>query len=152
MKGDGRAIRHRDANGNFAPIPEEDRPPIEELRRLYVDEGLTLVEVGERVGYSGATVGRWLTEAGVPMRPTALLPSEHGREGAWRKVVGKTEKPYDRLPDGTVLTVTFDVLECGHIKRVPLPKTGTRRTGNVRQESLPAKERRCSICERSDQP
>jgi hypothetical protein len=62
--------------------------------------------------------------------------------------VGRESKPYDRLVDGTVLTVDFDVLECGHTKRAQFPKTGTRRTGNALQESPPARERRCATCER----
>jgi transposase-like protein len=39
------------------------------LRSLYVEEGLTLVEIAERVGCSPGAVGKRLRRAGVKMRP-----------------------------------------------------------------------------------
>jgi lambda repressor-like predicted transcriptional regulator len=43
--------------------------PIEELRHLYFDEGLTLVEISKRVGLGSNTVEHRLKEAGYKLRP-----------------------------------------------------------------------------------
>jgi hypothetical protein len=52
---------------------EELGEPLEAiLRRLYYDEGLTLHDVGLRVGVEGATVWRWLRYLGIP--PKRLQP------------------------------------------------------------------------------
>ena len=48
------------------------------LHRLYVDEGLSLAEVGDRVGYSASGVARRLRQAGIPRR------SPGGRTGQRR--------------------------------------------------------------------
>jgi len=45
---------------------------VEEMTRLYVEEGMTLGEVGSRFGISNQTVSSRLTEAGVEMRPRGL--------------------------------------------------------------------------------
>lgn len=47
------------------------------LHRLYVEEGLTTVEIGERWGCSEQTVRRRLTEHDIPIRPRG--PRTHGR-------------------------------------------------------------------------
>ena len=38
------------------------------LRRLYVDEALTVEEVGERIGKTKGTVSRWLERFDIPTR------------------------------------------------------------------------------------
>lgn len=46
------------------------RPPAAAtLRRLYVDEALTVAGVAERLGVAHGTAHRWLRVAGVPLRP-----------------------------------------------------------------------------------
>lgn len=45
------------------------RPNTATLRRLYVDDGLTLAAMGERLGVAAQTVHNWLVAAGVPRRP-----------------------------------------------------------------------------------
>lgn len=42
---------------------------VEELRRLYVDEGLTAETIGKQLGFEATTVWRWLKENGIPTRP-----------------------------------------------------------------------------------
>lgn len=45
------------------------------LRRLYVDEGLTVAQVGERLGQTKGTISRWLERFGIQTRG-------HGWRGA----------------------------------------------------------------------
>ena len=45
-------------------------PDIETLRRLYVDEGLSLAAIAGRVGVAAQTVHNWLVAGGVPRRPS----------------------------------------------------------------------------------
>lgn len=51
--------------------------PIESLlRRLYIDEGKTLAEVGEVLGLTESGVFRWMERFGIPRRsPEWVLPS-----------------------------------------------------------------------------
>jgi transposase len=44
------------------------------LRRLYVDEGLTVAAVASRLGVAAGTAHKWLLTAGVPMRPPVSAP------------------------------------------------------------------------------
>jgi hypothetical protein len=44
------------------------RPDIETLRRLYVDERLSLATMAARLGVAGQTVHNWLVAGGVPRR------------------------------------------------------------------------------------
>jgi len=43
---------------------------IDELKRLHIDEQLTLAQIGKRLGIQGATVAAHLRRAGVEVRPT----------------------------------------------------------------------------------
>lgn len=53
-----------------APPPAgAERPSAELLRRLYVEEGKTLAEVGPLVGYSQGGVAKLLRSYGIPTRP-----------------------------------------------------------------------------------
>jgi hypothetical protein len=55
-----------------APPPTGgERPSAELLRRLYVEEGKTLAEVGPLVGYSPGGVAKLLRSYGIPARPRA---------------------------------------------------------------------------------
>lgn len=47
---------------------QAQQPNDEELRRLYIEEGLSLNEVAARVGYGRSTVARHLTALGVELR------------------------------------------------------------------------------------
>jgi hypothetical protein len=46
-----------------------------ELRALYVDQGMTLAQVGGLLGRDESTISRWLERAGIPARkPTWQMP------------------------------------------------------------------------------
>jgi transposase len=45
-------------------------PDVETLRRLYVDEGLSLAAMAGRLGVAAQTVHNWLVAGGVPRRPS----------------------------------------------------------------------------------
>jgi IS30 family transposase len=47
-------------------------PPARELRRLYVDEMRTTIEVGAAFGVNHGTAARWIREAGIPLRPRGV--------------------------------------------------------------------------------
>lgn len=49
------------------------------VRRMYVDEGLTTIEIAERIGFSDVTVGNALTRLGVPRHPRTHWPKTSGR-------------------------------------------------------------------------
>ena len=51
-----------------------DEPAIAELRRLYLDEGLTTTAIARQVGMSSGTVWARLKSAGVEFRPRGTLP------------------------------------------------------------------------------
>ena len=46
------------------------RPDVETLRRLYVDEGLSVAAIAGRLGVAAQTVHNWLVAGGVPRRPS----------------------------------------------------------------------------------
>lgn len=46
----------------------------DELRRLYIDEGLGVYECAARLGVGGATISKRLKEFGIPARPEHVLP------------------------------------------------------------------------------
>jgi len=45
-------------------------PDVGTLRRLYVDEGLSLAAMAARLGVVAQTVHNWLVAGGVPRRPS----------------------------------------------------------------------------------
>jgi transposase len=49
----------------------------EELRRLYQQERLSTVEIGERFGVSGRSVRGWLRQLGIPPRPQSQRRRRH---------------------------------------------------------------------------
>ncbi|MGH9065404.1 MAG: hypothetical protein ACRD0L_15815 [Acidimicrobiales bacterium] len=54
------------------PIPGRARPASpapRTLERLYLQEGLTLAEIGQRYGVAAPSVRRWLDAAGIPVAP-----------------------------------------------------------------------------------
>src|SRR5438132_13477696 len=58
-----------------------------ELRRLYEDEGLTLQQVGDRIGLTRQAVHIRLSKAGVKMRPHGLPPIRLERDLLYRLYV-----------------------------------------------------------------
>jgi uncharacterized protein YjcR len=52
----------------------------EELRRLYLDEGLGVARIGAAVGYSASTISSWLRRCGIPTRSGRFRPAEVPRE------------------------------------------------------------------------
>lgn len=44
------------------------RPMEDVLRELYVDQGLTVKQVGKTLGVSGPTVSRWMADLGIEAR------------------------------------------------------------------------------------
>lgn len=69
------------------------------MKRLYVDEGLTAVEVGEKLGCSERTVRTWLKKHGIETR-------SRGRKPSWES----TDPPMYQLgnSDGYEVVETFD--------------------------------------------
>ncbi len=58
------------------PRPREcSRPADAELRRLHLDEGLTLRQIATRFSVTRQAVWRWLTSAGIPPRPAPPRPA-----------------------------------------------------------------------------
>lgn len=51
---------------------EHGRPIDELLRALYLDEGLGVEDVAERLGLTKGTVSRWLAHFGIPTRRAGL--------------------------------------------------------------------------------
>jgi transposase len=70
----GRTIRTWLQQAGIALRPRRERrrhhlPPTDvELRRCYLDEGLTIAQVAARYGVSATTARRWLGNAGIPRR------------------------------------------------------------------------------------
>lgn len=52
------------------PAPSPNRPSPEELRELYIDQGLSSLAIAERCGVEKITALRWLKAAGIERRPT----------------------------------------------------------------------------------
>lgn len=50
--------------------PSKNKPSSDRLRKMYVDQKMTLREIGELVGVRHITVRRWLKAYGIPARPT----------------------------------------------------------------------------------
>lgn len=48
-------------------------PDIERVTRLYVEDGLTLREIGRLYGVSRGPVTRWLRQASIPIRPKHVV-------------------------------------------------------------------------------
>lgn len=44
------------------------RPSNGDLKKMYIDDNMTTVEIGERVGVGNSTIGRWMKRAGIPMK------------------------------------------------------------------------------------
>jgi hypothetical protein len=55
----------RQTPGGAPAVPS---PPVDELRRLYEEEQMSLVEIGEQFGTSAGPVARWMDEAGIEIR------------------------------------------------------------------------------------
>lgn len=55
------------------PAASKNRPSDEELRRLYVDQGLTAQAIGDRCRVEKITALRWLKAAGIERRPASGL-------------------------------------------------------------------------------
>ncbi|WP_049905632.1 homing endonuclease associated repeat-containing protein [Halorubrum californiense] len=54
----------------------------ERLRRLYVDEGLSMAEIGDRLGCTGTTISDWLNRYDIDARdpdPPTMEGEDHPR-------------------------------------------------------------------------
>lgn len=68
----------------------------EEMARLYVEESMTVLEIGSHLGISNTTVRSRLAAAGVEMRPRGLPrkgPAPCGTAGAYKRHLRAGEKP-----------------------------------------------------------
>jgi transcriptional regulator with XRE-family HTH domain len=54
----------------------------EELRRLYLDEGLTVLEIGDRFGLNNSTITRRLVKMGISRRRFTSRSGQIGRKVA----------------------------------------------------------------------
>ena len=70
-------------HGNSKP-----RPHIDEIRRLYHDEGLTQRQVAMRLNVSYSTIKRWFIDMGIECRPSGW--TTHQRTNA---IQARREKP-----------------------------------------------------------
>jgi DNA-binding transcriptional regulator LsrR (DeoR family) len=68
-----RQMRKNDIETRAPDVPDV---PTEKLRRLYCDEGLTLTEVGDRVGLCRTTVGERLERHGIERRSAGVAVHE----------------------------------------------------------------------------
>lgn len=84
-----------------------DRPPADELRRLYHDEDLTQAEIGDRHGVSHQIVSRWFSHYGIE------TGHKHGRATG-------TDKPRERrcgeCNRRVTQSPTDETIEYGHSK------------------------------------
>lgn len=49
------------------------RPSDDELKRMYIDDGMTTLDMADSIGVAFGTVNRWLKKAGVPLRQTSEI-------------------------------------------------------------------------------
>lgn len=56
---------------------QEEIQPL--LRRLYLDEGLTYAEVGQRIGVASQTVAAWIKGFGLDARTLARAAATQGK-------------------------------------------------------------------------
>lgn len=120
-------------------VPIHNRMDPEVLRRLYEDEGLSTLKIGQRFGFSASMIRRWLIADGVRIR----TPEEDRKVKGhiMRKVIGVEYRPYDADPlTGEVFTTPIDLLECGHKK-----KRYFKKNGHLAAQTLTM---RCRACER----
>ena len=54
--------------------------PCEELRRLYLDEGLGVAQIGVALGRSASTISIWLRRCGIPTRSGRFQRADVPRE------------------------------------------------------------------------
>jgi len=65
---------------------------VEQVRRLHLEEGLGLSEIGRRLGYNGTSIGRALRRAGIKIprgRPVVTTDKDRRLHGIWRSIVGR---------------------------------------------------------------
>lgn len=76
--------------------------PIEQVKQLYL-EGLTLSEIGLKLGYSPGTINNHLDRAGVPKRRTGPQPRSLLSEDGKSKTCSSCglEQPIDQFPLNT---------------------------------------------------
>lgn len=84
-------------------------PPYAALRRQYVERKWQLYRIAAYYHTTRPVVVRWLTEYGIPISNPIPVP-----EAVHRKVDHYEDLPYHTTWNGTVLTKTVAILECGH--------------------------------------
>lgn len=70
----------------------------EELKKMYIDEGMAPVKIGEKIGVTGTTITRWLREYEIPLRNNseAQLNADNGGEKCHLYIDGRSKEnsPY----------------------------------------------------------
>jgi len=69
------------------------RPGTDELRRLYWDERLNMVQIGRRFERDQKTVFWWLRKAGIPTRPRGSNLAVQFKPGQRSAFAGRTHRP-----------------------------------------------------------
>ncbi len=111
---------------------------VEELKRLYMDEGLTHDQVAARLGCSAASVRRWLDKLGISSRPRGprVLPEADNPRCHWSAstayAVGLLTTDGNLSSDGRHITLTskdYDLLEtlrtCLNLDNAITPQAGS---------------------------
>jgi hypothetical protein len=80
------------------------RPSAEELRQLYVDQGLGCPEIGRMLGRDASTVRLWLVAAGIPTRARGSDSRQHFKPGLRSAFAGRKHHP-DSIAKITASTV-----------------------------------------------
>lgn len=92
----GATVRTAHADRNRAADVPVDA---DELRRLYVDEGLSSYALGRRYGVSSSTVLSWLSKVGVSPRPPRVPRVAGTRPVTWMVAKRKAGWTYQQIAD-----------------------------------------------------
>lgn len=82
--------------GQGAKRPRVHRLDLDEVRRLYWDEGLSTVEIGERLGVSAEVVRRQMARAGIARRDLQGSRARGPKNRQWKGGRSKTMHKYRR--------------------------------------------------------
>ncbi|WP_323192434.1 helix-turn-helix domain-containing protein [Halostella sp. PRR32] len=71
----------------------------EVLVKLYAEQGLTIYEIGDKLGCSGRAVADWLENHGIDRREAAERPGDHADEETLRELYLEEEMSMESIAD-----------------------------------------------------